>query len=94
MATSADATKLLPVLDITKAKDLQSNLLDCIKNGSVLIDGSDVERIATPCVQLILAAARDCEAAGSPFRILNISEAFKAALVDLGLQPEFNRWMN
>jgi len=77
-------------LDLTQAQALRDTLTDLADHGAVALDASSVERMSTPCVQVLLAAGR----ASAPFKILNASDAFKSALVDLGLQQTFSKWVD
>ena len=85
--------RLPSVLDLTGAQSLRDTLVALLGDGSLLLDASAVERMSTPCVQVLLAAARAADLAGSPFQVLDASEVFQAALADLGLQDEFKKWM-
>lgn len=85
---------ILPsVLDLTGAQSLRDTLVALLGNGSVLLDASAVERMSTPCAQVLLAAARAADLAGSSFQLVSASDVFRAALADLGLQAEFKKWM-
>ena len=55
----------------------------------ILLDGSRVERISTPCIQILIAALKSAEARGTPFRLSNPSNVLAEALVDLGLEQIF-----
>lgn len=92
--TTSDSGKQLPrVLDITKAQELLTEMLEGVRHGPMVVDVSEVERVSTPCLQVLLAAGLACDATGSAFRIRNPSETFATALADLGLQSEFSKWM-
>ena len=93
MLALADAFALPAVLDITKAQELRGHMVDRLNGGAVVVDASAVDRVSTPCIQVLLAAARSADRAGTSFRIANASEALRAALIDLGLQAEFGNWM-
>jgi hypothetical protein len=81
--------QMLPqVLDLTQATPLRDGLLG---KRPVVLDAGSVERMSTPCAQVLLAAGRQ---GGDSFRIINASAVFRAALVDLGLQTEFSKWMD
>jgi anti-anti-sigma regulatory factor len=90
---SMDAFALPAILDITKASELRGHLVERLNCGAVRVNASAVDRVSTPCIQVLLAAARSADAAGTPFRIASASEALRAALADLGLQAEFENWM-
>ncbi|MDO9474660.1 MAG: STAS domain-containing protein [Caulobacter sp.] len=81
------------MLDLTGAQSLRDTLVALLGNGSVLLDASAVERMSTPCAQVLLAAARAADLAGSSFQLVSASDVFRAALADLGLQAEFKKWM-
>ena len=90
---SKDVFALPAILDITKAQELHGHMVDRLNVGPVVVDASAVDRVSTPCIQVLLAAARSADGAGTSFRIADASEALRAALVDLGLQAEFKNWM-
>lgn len=73
-------------LDITLADRLHHSLLERIATERPLsVDGSEVERVSTPCVQLLVAAAASARAHGLPFRISGASQVLTEAVRDLGL---------
>jgi chemotaxis protein CheX len=73
-------------LDLTLADTLHHSLLERIANERPLaIDGSEVERVSTPCVQLLVAASASARAHGLPFRIVSASQILSDAARDLGL---------
>lgn len=57
-----------------------------------IIDASEVERITTPCIQVLISTSNISEAEGVEFSVLNPSEAFCLAMQDLGLSKELNDW--
>ena len=74
--------KLPAVLDLEAAK----GLLDALKRKSdsakaVLIDAADVEVLALPCAQVLLAAVKS----PSPISVVNHSDAFVGAFAELGI---------
>jgi len=74
--------KLPAVLDLEAAK----GLLDALKSKSdtakaVLIDAADVEVLALPCAQVLLAAVKS----PSPISVANHSDAFVGAFAELGI---------
>ena len=93
-ATTGDPVSALPqVLDLTRAQSLRDLLVTLINRGSVALDAAAVERMSTPCAQVLLAAGRAAAAAGADYKILNASAPFRTALDDLGLEQEFSMWM-
>lgn len=82
------------ILDPVAAAPLADGLRAALGAGSGLtIDASAVERLSTPAVQVLLAAARSCEQADRPFRIRRPTDAFAAALTDLGLAGRMAEWL-
>jgi chemotaxis protein CheX len=89
-----DAGSLLPqILDFTQAQPLRDSMAVLLSGDPLVLDASAVERMSTPCAQVLLATGRAAAAAGISFKILDASAAFRTALADLGLQPEFKNWM-
>lgn len=81
-----------PVLDISKAADLRDLLADALaKHQAISIDASAVERITSPCVQVLLSTAMLLEKNSLPF-YLNPSEAMQEAFSLLGLSTTLEQW--
>jgi chemotaxis protein CheX len=88
------AGSLLPqILDFTQAQPLRETMTTLLNAGALMLDASAVERMSTPCAQVLLATGRTAASSGASFKILNASAAFQTALADLGLQSEFDNWM-
>ena len=85
--------KLPQVLDLTQAQNLRDTMTALLSDGPLLLNASAVERMSTPCAQVLLAAGRSAGVAGTSFQIASPSDVFRAALADLGLQAEFMNWM-
>jgi chemotaxis protein CheX len=85
--------RLPQVLDLTQAQNLRDTMAARLSGGPLVLDASAVERMSTPCVQVLLAAGRAADLAGSPFQFINASDVFRTALADLGIEAEFNNWM-
>ena len=74
-------------LDITAAKGLRGLLIKASsQDGDVIIDGSSVERIGTPCIQLLITAERELRQNSRAFILTNPSEALGRAL-DHSVEP-------
>ena len=72
------------VLDFAAAEGFQAALIEKLQAGQPLrLDASAVETLTTPCIQLILAAAKSHQVA-----ISSPSAAFSSAFSDLGLTWE------
>jgi chemotaxis protein CheX len=80
------------ILDLTAAKPLHDSLAAMLGDHTIILDANAVERMSTPCAQVLLAAGRACSLGGS-FRIVRASAVFQTAIADLGLQSEFSEWM-
>ena len=91
MTQQNGAAELLPPsLDLPSAKPLCQQLqAKVLSTEPILLDGSRVERISTPCIQILVAALKSAEARGTPFRLSNPSKVLAEALLDLGLQQVF-----
>jgi anti-anti-sigma regulatory factor len=68
------------VLDAAAASDLTPAVRDAAAAGDLRIDAQAVDRIATPGIQLLLAAARAVRADGRVFEIANPTPALATAL--------------
>jgi chemotaxis protein CheX len=91
--SGSELNRLPQVLDLTQAQNLRDTIAARLGDGPLVLDASAVERMSTPCTQVLLAAGRAADLAGSPFQIINVSDVFRTALADLGLQAEFKNWM-
>lgn len=81
---------LNPVMDLAVAETLRSTLLDClVKEKNIHIDAGDVDRITTPCLQLLLAMKNRVSPQNIDFKITKMSEAFHITLDDVGLADQF-----
>jgi anti-anti-sigma regulatory factor len=89
MGDTADVIALPPMLEGQSAEDLTRRLADRLSAGlPLMIDGQLVDRIATPCVQVLIAAARTARSRRLPFSLQAPSAALTDTLVQLGLQHE------
>jgi chemotaxis protein CheX len=85
--------KLVPILDMAVADLLLSCAKECVQKAShVEIDGQDVERLSTPCVQVLLAAAKAMADKGGRFLVKNVSSGFERGMKDLGLEEYLLNW--
>jgi chemotaxis protein CheX len=85
MEQSSDVgiTALPPVLDLTAAGPLASELL-ARRGAPLMIDGSAVQRVGAQCVQVLLAAKNAWVADGQYFSVEAPSEALTETLAALG----------
>lgn len=90
-----DATQLglVASMDLRAAEPLLHSLHEMMaQGGKVVIDASPVERLSTPCVQILLSAAQHMEQHGIPFVVKSPSDAFVTAFDDLGLFSFLMKW--
>lgn len=93
-AATGDGRFSVPAtLDLTAARDLRERLIAMLSGNAVVLDMSAVERMSTPCMQVLLAAGRSADAAKVSFQIVDASDAFRAAVADLGLETQFCNWV-
>ena len=89
------AIVLPSVLDLLAADSLRARLVAAVgERAPIVLAAGDVERMSTPCAQVLLAAARTAEMAGISMHIDNASRGFIDALDDLGLRGTFEKWMS
>jgi chemotaxis protein CheX len=94
VSETADGRYRVPAtLDLTAARDLRERLVAMLSGRDVVLDASAVERMSTPCMQVLLAAGRSADAAKVSFQIVDASDAFRAAVADLGLEKPFCNWV-
>jgi chemotaxis protein CheX len=78
--------QLPPVLDLAAAEPLRRELTARWGDGELRLNGAAVERIATPCLQVLAAAALSARNRQAAFRLSRPSDALRAAIADLGLR--------
>ena len=84
---------LVASMDLRAAEPLLHSLHEILsQNGKVVIDAAAVDRLSTPCVQILLSAAQHMEQHGIPFVIKSPSDAFVSAFDDLGLFSFLMKW--
>lgn len=76
--------QLPPFLDLGAAEALLQAVREVLQDGGS-IDGALVERVSTPCLQVLAAGAAAARHAGLAFRILAPSPVLLAAIADLDL---------
>lgn len=81
-------------LDLLAAVPLKERLAaEADRGGRVELDASMVERLSTPCAQILISAARTLAERGDPLVLTGASEAFTVAIADLGLEQSWQRWV-
>jgi len=87
------AIELPAVLEIADARGLLDDLLLAVDGGGeVVIDAHAVLDIATPCLQVLLAAGLRLAERGQMLILKAPSDAFVAAMEDLGLFSALMSW--
>lgn len=76
---------LAPRLDLTAARPLAGQI--AATTGDLILDASQVAHLGGLCLQILLAAARQCRAEGRGFVIRDRSDGFEAALRQFGVNP-------
>ena len=88
------ATIALPeILDLSAAEPLKAALEKALAGGrSFKLDAKNVERLSTPCIQVLLAAKRAMKDAGMSFTLTSPSDAFIDTFNDLGVFSHLKKW--
>lgn len=91
-----DYCLLLPAaMDLTIAAALRDAALERIGSpGDLILIAAVVERVTTPCIQVLLAAQRSLEENGCALRLVDDNGVLQRAFADLGLDVQYNRWSN
>lgn len=95
LESSDDASRLdlPPVMDIAVAGELHGALRQAAERGMPLtINAESVERMSTPCAQVLLAAANTMTRSNMAFTLASPSDGFIEAFSDLGLFPVLKQW--
>ena len=79
--------KLPAVLDLNAASRLHEQVL-ALKDKNVAVDASEVARIGTQCIQILLSAARSWRSMDMTFSVNQSSDAFAKTLQLLGITDE------
>lgn len=75
------------VMDIIASEEFHKDLSKAISqhHGNILIDASKVERITTPCLQLIISAGKELESSDRTIKVSEASDKFTECTKILGL---------
>ncbi len=92
MSDSADPVanlpqlKLPPILDIEAAAEMKRELLAALGSSDcIIVDASAVQRVTTPCLQVLVAAKSAVQVQGGRFRLHSIPRVLTEAIDMLGL---------
>ena len=81
------------VLDMRAASGLKAALQQAVSGGQPLtVKASTVERLSTPCAQVLIAGQQAMVAANLGFKLSEPSDPFIDAFNDLGLFPVLKQW--
>lgn len=73
-------------LDISAAEALRQQLADALGSGeAILLDGSAIERLTTPCIQVILSLKKSAAQRQQDCHLIDASEGCCQAFERLGL---------
>ena len=82
-----------PVLDIRAAEPLKDVLRKALSKGKPLaVDAASIERMSTPCIQVLIAAATAMKDTDTAFTLMSPSDAFIDSFNELGLFPVLKQW--
>ncbi len=87
--SEATHIKLAPALDYRAAAPLREELL-AQRGKSIVIDGSDVQRLGGQCIQVLASAARTWAHDGVGFSVVNVSQDMNRALGHVGMGTYFS----
>ncbi|PCI62259.1 MAG: hypothetical protein COB37_07270 [Kordiimonadales bacterium] len=80
-------------LDLLAAEGLKFKLLDMVHHeGDLTLDGREVERVSTPCIEIMVAAESAFYESGRKLRIFEPSNTLSDAFKSLGLVAEIEKW--
>lgn len=77
--------RLAASLDLSQAEPLCAEIRLRLSHGAVVLDGRAVERVGTPCLQVMAAGAAAARRIGAEFRLIHATEALRCAIADLAL---------
>jgi anti-anti-sigma regulatory factor len=85
---------LPPVSDAGAAHALKESLLPLVQKGAPirLLGGGEVERITTPCMQVLIAADRALAPQQARLVLEAASAPMRLAFGEMGLSDELDRW--
>lgn len=84
---------LVSTMDIHVCSALKETFLEALPIGKeVVIDASRVDRMSTPCIQVLLSAAKTMTENDQAFALRQPSEEFVTAFNELGLFPVLMKW--
>lgn len=95
MAESSDAriVALPAIVDLDALDTVRDRLIDAVELGGASVDASQVERVATNALFMLVSAAETAKRNSFPFEIVGASAPMHAAIERLGLGRAFSGLM-
>jgi anti-anti-sigma regulatory factor len=95
MAETADSkiVALPAIVDLDALDFVRDGLIEAVELGSVSVDASQVERVSTNALFLLISAGEPARRNSLGFAIAGASEPIKAAIDRLGLDGAFSGLM-
>jgi len=81
---------LIPVMDLNVAEELCETFLDAlVAEKPIMVKADVVERITTPCLQVLYAMKMATEHRNIDFSLVKVAEPMTRAIKDLGFDENF-----
>ena len=95
MAATADSriVALPAIVDLDALDVVRDGLIEAVELGAVAVDASQVERVSTNALFMLISAAETARRNGMGFEICGASAPVKAAIGRLGLDDAFSGLM-
>ena len=85
--------KLPATFDLASADELHEACLEAVATqDSFHLEGQDVEKVSTACLQILVAADRKLENGGGAIVLEDPSQTLSDALRDLGMNGYLDKW--
>lgn len=85
--------KLPATLDLAAAEDFHAACLEAAAaQGDFHLEGQDVAKVSTACLQILVATDRKLEEGGGSIVIEDPSQTLSDALLDLGMNSYLDKW--
>lgn len=87
-----DYLELPVVCDLTAAAKVHATVTDRLGEEDLNIDAGAVERCGTAAAQVLLATSAELSQQGNRLKLTAMSDQFKQAFADLGLEDCLGEW--
>lgn len=89
----SETLQLSSIMDLLAAEGLKDRVVSILDaEEALVIDASEVSRITTPCVQIIIAASKELQTNDNDLKLVASSSVFDDAMRDLGFESFLNNW--